>query len=129
MAYMSKSKYVTKMQKIKRDNVSRQRKIQLRQEKMKYLPKIKLPSTSKLFLWFGFLLFIEIIFFCQYLAVKTLDTTPLVAMIGAIGGLISMFYTYSKKSTVENSRNGIVFEAAMLAQQNINNTDSEEPVG
>ena len=96
---------------------------------MKYLPKIKLPSTSKLFLWVGFLLFVEIIFFCQYLAIKTLDTTPLVAMIGAIGGLISMFYTYSKKSTVENSRNGIVFETAMLTQQNTNNTDSDESVG
>lgn len=129
MIYMSKNKYQAQMQKIKRDNISKQRKRQLRQEKMKYFPKIKLPSTSKLFLWVGFFLFVEIIFFCQYLAVKTLDTTPLVAMIGAIGGLISMFYTYSKKSTIENSRNGIVFETAMLTQQNTDNTDSEEAVG
>lgn len=129
MIYLSKNKYEAQMQKIKRSNISKQRKRQLRQEKMKYFPKFKLPSTSKLFLWVGFFLFVEIIFFCQYLAIKTLDTTPLVAMIGAIGGLISMFYTYSKKSTIENSRNGIVFETAMLTQQNANNTDSDGTVG
>ena len=54
-----------------------------------------------------------------------------ITLIGAIGGLISMFYTYSKKSTVENSRNGIIFETAMLSQQNVinDNIDSEEAVG
>lgn len=131
MVYLSKDKYEICMKKVKDDNESRERKRKLREEKRKYRPKIKLPSTSKLFLWIGFLLFVEIIFFCQYIAIKTHDTTPLVTMIGAIGGLISMFHTYSKKSTIENSRNGIIFETAMLSQQNINNdnTDSEEPVG
>lgn len=129
MRYLSEEEYNSRLKKIELKNITKERKRKLREEKNKYKQKIKLPSTSKLFLWLGFLLFIEIIFFCQYLAIKTLDTTPLVAMIGAIGGLISMFYTYSKKSTIENSRDGIVFETAMLAQQNTNYTDSEETVG
>lgn len=125
--YMTKSKFDTEMQKIQRSNLSRQRKQALRKERMKAWPKIKIPSTSKLVLWAGFFLFVEIIFFCQYLAIKTFDTSPLVAMIGAIGGLISMFHTYSKKSTVENSKNGIIYETAMLEQRK--SSGSGEAVG
>ena len=60
LVYLSKDKYEICMKKIKDDNESRERKRKLREEKRKYRPKIKLPSTSKLFLWIGFLLFVEI---------------------------------------------------------------------
>lgn len=116
LIYMSQNKYEAKLRKIKQSNDSRERKRKLREEKMKYFPKIKKPSTSKLFLWVTLFLFIEIIFFCEYLAIKTLDTSPLVTLIGTIAGIFSMFHTYSKKSTVENSSGGIIFETAMLAQ-------------
>lgn len=129
MIYMSKNKYETQMQKIKRDNISRQRRRNLMRERFRYFPRFNMPPTSKIALWAGFILFAEIIIFCQYIAIKTYDTSPLVAMIGAIGGWISMFYSYNRKSTVENSRNGIVFETAMLAQQKANDTTSEEAVG
>jgi len=126
---MTKSTFDSKMAKAKLRNTKIEYKKMLRKERMKYWPKLKIPSTSKLVLWSGFILFVEIIFFCQYLAIKTFDTAPLVAMIGAIGGLISMFHTYSKKSTVENSRGGIVFETALLAQANQGVDCSDSAVG
>ena len=48
LVYLSKDKYEICMKKIKDDNESRERKRKLREEKRKYRPKIKLPSTSKL---------------------------------------------------------------------------------
>lgn len=129
MIYMSDAKYQMKMQKIKKQNESRERKRKLREERMKYFPRFNKPPTSKLALWAGFLLMLEIIIFCQYLAIKNNDTTPLVGVVGGIGGWMSMFFSYNKKSTVENSRNGIIFETAMLAQQSTNNIVSEEAVG
>ena len=114
-SYMTKSQFDSHMAKTKQHNIEIEYRQMLWKERTKYWPKFKVPSTSKLVLWAGFIIFVEIIFFCQYLAVKTMDTSPLVAMIGAIGGLISMFHTYSKKSTVENSRGGIVFETALLS--------------
>lgn len=130
MIYMSDAKFQAKMRKEKERNASRERKRQLREERMKYFPKFNKPSTGKLALWAGFLLMLEIIIFCQYLAITTNDTTPLIGVIGGIGGWMSMFFSYNKKSTTENSRDGIIFETAMaqITQQN-NTTLSNEAVG
>jgi len=107
-----------KMNRIKDKNLSRERKRRLWEERTKYWPRFNVPPTSKIALWAGFLLMLEIIIFCQYLAIKTHDATPLVGVVGGIGGWMSMFFSYNKKSTVENSSGGIVFETAMLNNQN-----------
>ena len=126
---MTKSQYDSKLAKLQKRNECIERKRKLREERMKYWPKFNMPPTSKIALWAGFLLMLEIIIFCQYLAIKNCDSTPLVGVVGGIGGWMSMFFSYNKKSTVENSRNGIVFETAMLEKQNTNIVSSEEAVG
>ena len=127
---MTKNQYDSKLAKIQKRNESIERKRKLREERMKYFPRFNKPPTSKIALWAGFLLIFEVIVFCQYLAIKLNDTSPLVAAIGAIGGWMMMFFSYNKKSTVENSRDGIIFETAMAQIQTstINNT-TEEAVG
>ena len=129
MIYMTKSQYDSKLAKLQKRNESIERKRKLREERMKYFPKFNMPPTSKIALWAGFLLMLEVIIFCQYLAIKNCDSTPLVGVVGGIGGWMSMFFSYNKKSTVENSRNGIIFETAMLEKQNVNTVSSEEAVG
>lgn len=127
MFTMTKASYEKKMKKIQKMNLRREYRRLLWKERCKYVPKFKIPPTSKIALWAGFLLMFEIIIFCQYLALKTYDTTPLVAIVGAIGGWISMFFSYNKKSAIENSRNGIIFETAMLNKNS--EYDSTEAVG
>lgn len=129
MIYMSDAKFQAQMRKEKERNASRERKRQLREERMKYFPRFKKPPTSKLALWAGFLLMLEIIIFCQYLAITTNDTTPLVGVVGGIGGWMSMFFSYNKKSTTENSRDGIIFETAMAQITQQNTSLSNEAVG
>lgn len=129
MIYMSDAKFQAQMKKERERNLSRERKRLLREERMKYFPRFNKPPTSKIALWAGFLLMLEIIIYCQYLAIKTYDTAPLVGVIAGIGGWMSMFFSYNKKSTKENSKDGIIFETAMLAHQNANNTVSEQAMG
>lgn len=129
MVYMTKNQYDSKLAKLQKRNESIERRRRLREERMKYWPKFNMPPTSKIALWAGFLLMLEIIIFCQYFAIKTCDPTPLVGVVGAIGGWMSMFFSYNKKSTVENSKNGIIFETAMLTKSNENTAFTEEAVG
>lgn len=129
MIYMTDSQYNSKLAKLQKRNEGIERRRRLREERMKYWPRFHMPPTSKIALWAGFLLMLEVIIFCQYLAIKNCDSTPLVGVVGGIGGWMSMFFSYNKKSRVENSRDGIIFETAMLEKQNINIISSEEAVG
>ena len=45
------------------------------------------------------------------------DFSPLVALIGAVIGEVIGFAVYSLKSAKENTKNGIVYEQAMLEYQ------------
>lgn len=129
MRYITKSKFDAELAKINRRNESIKYNRQLREERRKYWPKFKMPPTSKIALWAGFLLMLEIVFFCQYMAIKFHDSTPLIATVGAIGGWMTMFNSYNKKSTIENSRDGIIFETAMAQLQHSSESTSDDAVG
>ena len=124
--YLSKQEFEKKMVLAQRKNASKLRKQLLRKEKMKYWPKIKLPSTSKLVLLVAALLCLEIVIFCQYVMLKTWDTSSLYAMIGVVTALASVVLGYFVKSKAENSAGGIVYESAMKEQSR---KDNEEAVG
>lgn len=126
---MTKSQFDAQMAKAKKRNQSIEYRRVLREERMKYMPKFKKPPTSKIALWAGFLLMLEVIIFCQYMAIKYYDPAPLVAIIGAIGGWMTMFFSYNKKSTAENSRDGIIFETAMAQLQHDSESSSGNAVG
>lgn len=129
MIYMTKSQFDSKFAKAKRRNETIEYKRQLREERMKYWPRFKKPPTSKIALWAGFLLMLEVIVFCQYMAFILCDPTPLIAVVGAIGGWMTMFFSYNKKSTVENSRDGIIFETAMAQLQQTQSSSMIDAVG
>ena len=115
MSYMSDTKFQAELKKAKRKNLSKERKRLLKNERRKHWPKMKKPSTGKIALWAGFFMMLEVIIFCQYLALKTYDAAPLVGVVSAIGGWMSMFFSYNKKSSIENSKDGIIYETAMAA--------------
>lgn len=132
MIYMSESKYNAKMKKIKESNLSKERKRMLREERMKYWPKVQLPTTSKLVLIVAVLLCVEIIAFCQYIMIVTLDTSALYTMVGAATTMIPIVLGYFTKSKAENTRGGITYDMAMsqMQEQNLDSSEgTEEAVG
>lgn len=126
---MTKSQFDSKLAKAKERNETIEYRRRLREERMRYWPRFKKPPTSKIALWAGFLLMLEVILFCQYMTIILYDPSPLIAGVGAIGGWMTMFFSYNKKSTIENSRNGIIFETAMAQLQQSTEPPSTEAVG
>lgn len=113
MAYISKKEFEKKLTRIRWNNLSIERKRKLREERLKFLPKMKRPSTSKLLLWTAVLLCVEIIAFCEIAFVMTRDTSFLYALIGVPTTLVPTICSYYNKSKCENTEGGIVFETAM----------------
>lgn len=109
MIYMTKSQFDVKMAKVQRRNADIEYRRRLREERMKYWPKFVLPSTSKIVLIVAAILCVEILFFCQWMIVKTGDTNALYAMVGVIATLASVVLGYFVKSTRENTEGGVVY--------------------
>lgn len=129
MVYMSKRKYDTQMERIRRNNISKERKRKLREERMKYWPKFILPSTSKIMLGISAFLCLEVLIFCQYMIVITGDTNALYTMVGALFSFMGIVLGYYVKSTRENVKNGITFETTMAQIQSETVNESIEAVG
>lgn len=129
MRYMSKSEFDSQMRKIKLENVTKERKQKLREEKKKHKSKFKLPSTSKLVLLVVFLICIEILIFSQYAMVKTGDISALYTLIGVPVTLVPICIAYMWKSKSENTANGIVYETAMAQLNQVSwNFGVDEPI-
>ena len=130
MAYMTKNQYDSELAKLQKRNESIERKRKLRKERMKYFPKIVLPSTSKIVLIVSAILCIEILAFCQYMILVTGDTNSLYAMVGALFSFMALVLGYFVKSTKENTVGGITFETAMIQNQEQSKCENnEEAVG
>lgn len=129
MVYMTKSQFDVKMAKVQRRNAGIEYRRRLREERMKYWPKFVLPSTSKIVLIVAAILCVEILFFCQWMIVKTGDTNALYAMVGVITALASIIIGYFVKSTKQNTVGGITYETAMAQLGKPPVTESTEAVG
>lgn len=129
MIYMTKSQFDSKLVKAKRRNETIEYKRRLREERMKYWPKFVLPSTSKIVLIVAAILCVEILFFCQYMIVRTGDTNALYAMVGTIATLASVILGYFVKSTKQNTVGGITYETAMASLGKPQVADSTKAVG
>lgn len=113
MAYMTKTQFDIKLAKAKKRNDNIEYRRMLRKERMKYWPKFVMPSTSKIVLIVAAILCVEILFFCQYMILKTGDTNALYAMVGTIATLATVVLGYFVKSTRENTAGGLVYESTM----------------
>ena len=118
MSFISEKEYETRMKKIKCYNASKERKRKLREAKRKHMPKLKLPSTSKLILFGAVLLCLEIVIFCEYVMIALGDTSAMYVLIGIPATLIPIIWGYFSKAKAENTAGGIVFETAMQSNQN-----------
>ena len=129
MIYMTKSQFDSKMAKAKRRNENIEYRRLLRDERMKYWPRVVLPATSKIVLIVAAILCVEILFFCQWMIVKTGDTNALYAMVGALVSFVPVIVSYFVKSTKENTKFGITYETAMAQLGTPPTTESTEAVG
>ena len=123
MSYISAKEYESRMRRIKLDNASKERKRRLKEEKRKNMPKLKLPSTSKLILIGAVLLCLEIVIFCEYTMITIGDTSAMYVLIGIPATLIPIIWGYYSKSKAENTQGGIVYDMAM---KQLNQTNSTE---
>lgn len=126
MFYLTEEEFQKRMEKIQAQNKQKEYRRLLKEERRKSKMPIKLPSTSKLILLVGFLLCLEIIIFCQYAMITTMDLSALYAMIGIVATFSSMVLGYFLKSKSENTVGGITYDMAMLeASQNASYESTE----
>lgn len=132
MRNITKEEFDRRMDVLKERNLSIERRRELRRERFKYIPKIKLPTTSKLVLIVSAALCIEIVAFCQYVMLITLDLSALYAMIGVVASVVPVVLGYFMKSKAQNTKGGITYDMAMAnkkEEENINYTADKEAVG
>lgn len=123
MFYLTEKEYELRMKRIKRDNISKERKWKLKEERKKYKTKFKLPSTSKLILLGVILLCIEIVVFCEYVMIMLGDTSAMYVLVGIPATLIPVIWGYYSKAKAENTVGGIVYEATMKSKQDTDNNE------
>ncbi len=132
MRVITSEEFDARMSALKERNLSIERRRELRRERFKYLPKFKLPTTSKLVLIVSAILCVEIVAFCQYIMLKTLDLSALYAMIGVVASVVPVVLGYFMKSKAQNTKGGITYDMAMAnknEEENINYTADESAVG
>ena len=120
--FMSQEEYQRQLVNIRKKNESKNRKRQLKREKNKYK---KQSSTSKVLLLAIVFLCFEIVLFSEYIMIYLKDTSALYTLIGAPVTLIPISLGYYYKSMRENTKNGIIYETALLDHDE-NETDNED---
>lgn len=130
MKYLTDKQYSNQMKKLQIRNQQKEKRRKLKEEKNKYRPKLKLPTTSKLLLIGAVLLCLEIVIFCEYVMVKLQDTSSMYVLIGIPASLIPIILGYFYKSKAENTSGGIVFETAMsqMTDEITNTINAEESI-
>ena len=117
MRYMSEAEYEKELSRIKRSNISKARYDSLESEKNKYKKKKKL-QTSKVVLWAMVVLVFSIAIWFMYESHRLADLSQAYALLGIVASLAPVIFGYYSKSKAENTEGGIVYETAMLEQEN-----------
>lgn len=102
MGIISEKEFEAQMREIQIINESKERERKLKEEKMKYKRKIKLPSTSKLVLLGVFLICLEILIFSEYAMLVLYDASAMYALIGIPAALVPTIIGYYSKAKAEN---------------------------
>lgn len=123
MGYITEKEYEARMRKIEEQNKSRERKRKLREAKRKGLPKLKLPSTSKLILIGAVLLCLQIVIFCERMMMTFGDTSAMYVLVGIPATLIPIIWGYYSKAKAENTQGGITYDMAMMQLNQTNDTE------
>lgn len=112
-------KFELELEKERSKAIVRERKEQLAKEKVKYRKKSKKPTTSKLLLVAAFVISLEILIFCEVAYFFNPDPMILTTLIGVPVTVVPIALGYLRKSTAENTANGIVYEMAMAEKDSV----------
>lgn len=112
-------KFETRLKKEQRKALIRERKEIIRKEKAKNQRVHKKPTTSKLLLAAAFVVSLEILIFCEAAYFFNPDSGILITLIGVPVTIVPIGLGYFKKSTAENTADGIVYEMAMAEQNQV----------
>lgn len=125
---MTEQEYKQKEEKIKQRNKNIQMKQKLHRMKKSRFSKFKKIRTSKKVLWTVIAICLEILFFSEYMALKTEDTSFMYALIGVATTLIPTALGYFKMSDNEHKRGQ--FETPLDDYSSTSDdTDSDGAVG
>lgn len=126
MEYLTEKEFKKKLKEAKKIQRQYEMRKQLRDAKRK-LPKFKKPSTSKLIVFVVFLICIEILWFSEYMVIRTEDTSFMYSLLGIPATLIPTLVAYYSKAAKENMVGGITYDTAMYQQnqEDISVTDDE----
>ena len=117
MERLNEKQFENALKRIQIENEYKERNRKLKEEKRKYKPKIKLPSTSKLVVAYLFVVLNIVLFYAMYMMYHFAELTYLGVLITDVASQILVFLIYAVKSAKENSQNGITYEMAMLEHQ------------
>ena len=128
---MTEQEFKQKQEKIKQRNKNITMKQKLHRMKKSRFPKFKKPSTSKIVLFVVFVICIQILWFCEHMAITTGDTSYMYSLIGVPVTLIPIVISYYIKSSRENQIGGITYDMAMnqMNQQEDYSPTSDEDNG
>lgn len=114
---MSEKEFNKKLREIQKENQSLRRIERLEKEKYRLKKPKKKIQTSKLALWFMFFVIFQVVLFTEYIMFKTQDLSALYVLIGIPATMVVPLWKYYSKSEAENTRGGIVYDAAMKQMQ------------
>lgn len=128
MNRLSEKQYSSALKKIQDDNIYIERNNKLREERNKYKRKFKLPPTSKLMAAYLFVIMNVVLVYALIAMWHFMDLSYLGLLITDIAGQVLVFMIHAIKSTKENTKDGIVYDIAMLEKQHeLNNTTTLPP--
>lgn len=115
MEYLTEKEFKKKLKEAEKIQRQYEMRKQLRDAKRR-IPKFKKPSTSKLIVFVVFLICIEILWFSEYMVMRTEDTSFMYSLLGIPATLIPTLVAYYSKAAKENMVGGITYDTAMYQQ-------------
>ena len=126
----TEEKYSKRMRYAERKAEIRKLEQQIKEIDKSSKPKKKRTPSSKKYMILMLTIAIEIVFFIEYITIRTGDTSCLYVLASIpVTTLVPSLMSYFKKSRIENSSGGIVYDMAMNQTQDneeaINDEDAE----
>lgn len=115
------------MKEIALQNESLQREQRLEKERNK-LKKRKKIGASKIALMVMFIVVFQIVLFTEFVMWETQDLSALYVLIGIPATMIVPLWKFYSKSEAENTRGGIIYDAAMKQMDSIQTSSEEVPI-
>lgn len=113
MKTISESEYESELKKIQAQNLTKQRRLELKKERKRFSRKRGHISTSKIVMFCVILICVQIIAFVEYATITLSDTSAMYALIGIPTTLVPTICGYYNKSKAENTAGGITYDMAM----------------